>query len=282
MAANNASLPFPLRKANPGIGVEGKVVLSNGSDRRGTEAINVIHLAAAALEGRGHAVARHDNWLQLRDSGLVIMPQIVGLQILERGVHSVTTIQVHHAKIGPEGVFEFQHASADSVAQAMQKGFDDWAQVDLVALLDALNAKPTTCMTMELSLPPGNGKPARWRRAVLSPVAQFMVNPPPPGIVDPHPFCPCCFLTQTYQAFKQLFEGDGFYALRLFGARAPDGTPEADCRVNGENWGPGFDAIRSYVKSWKGTGYEFRKQYVVLQDIDGPSTPEAAAGTPVA
>lgn len=69
-------------------------------------------------------------------------------------------------------------------------------------------------------------------------------------------------------AFKELIEGDGFYGLRLFAARNAEGTPEADCRVNGEDWEIGAQALREYAGTWPSAGYEFRKQYVVLQSID--------------
>ena len=63
-------------------------------------------------------------------------------------------------------------------------------------------------------------------------------------------------------------EGERLYGLRLFAARGEDGAPQADCRVNGDDWEPGAQALREYVKTWAEAGYEFRKQYVVLQNFD--------------
>jgi hypothetical protein len=51
---------------------------------------------------------------------------------------------------------------------------------------------------------------------------------------DEHSFCPCCLLTRSFEAFKALFEGERFHALRLYAARDLDGLAQADCRVNGE------------------------------------------------
>ena len=46
-----------------------------------------------------------------------------------------------------------------------------------------------------------------------------------------------------------------------------EGVPAADCRVNGEDWEKGMQALREYARTWPAAGYEFRKQYVVLQSI---------------
>ena len=63
-------------------------------------------------------------------------------------------------------------------------------------------------------------------------------------------------------------EGDAFYGLRLYAARDENGEPQADCRINGEDWEPGKEALRDYAGTWTPAGYEFRKQYVVLQTVE--------------
>ena len=57
-----------------------------------------------------------------------------------------------------------------------------------------------------------------------------------------------------------------FHGIRLFALRGPDGVAGADCRVNGEDWEPGKNALIKYVSSWPNRGVEFRKQYVILQN----------------
>ena len=74
-------------------------------------------------------------------------------------------------------------------------------------------------------------------------------------------------MTKTFEAFRTFLEGDGFYGLRLFAARDAEGTPQADCRVNGEDWEKGAQRVGEYARSWPAAGYEFRKQYVVLQSV---------------
>ena len=79
-------------------------------------------------------------------------------------------------------------------------------------------------------------------------------------------------MTNSFAAFKDLIEDDAFPGIRFFAARDADGSPLADCRVNGEDWEPGAEALRAYVKTWPGDGYEFRKQYVVLQTVPATSS----------
>ena len=259
-----------LCKANQGVCVEGKVDFTRGS-RKWTEKFNLVSIAAAVLKGRGYAVIAEEKFLEHRDSGFLLCPQLGDMRILDDGgVQTVTTMQANHPTLAPEGVFEFQHSTGDTISDAVSKGFDQWVQTDFVPLLDALRSTPETCTAMVMEFPAGDGKPARVRRALLGPVAHFMEKPPPQpeaATVGEHPFCPCCLLTRSFEAFRELIEGDGFYCLRLFAARDQNGTEQADCRVNGEDWTPGAQSLRQYVGTWPAAGYEFRKQYVVLQSI---------------
>jgi hypothetical protein len=258
----------PLAPSNPGIGAEARVAFASGG-RSWTEHVNVVRLAATVLQQRGYRVSNEGTWLGHADSGFLLVPQFVAVQPLEDGgVHTVTTMQSHHPALVPDGLFEYQHSTGTSVAEAISAGFNQWVQMDFVVLLDALRSRPQTCMLLELELPVREGRPARKRRAVLGPVSHFQEHPPQPSAgADPeeHPFCQCCLLTRTFEAFRELLEGEGFHGLRFFAARDADGQPQADCRVNGEDWEPGARALRAYAATWRPAGYEFRKQYVVFQ-----------------
>jgi hypothetical protein len=123
-----------------------------------------------------------------------------------------------------------------------------------------------------MKFPAKNGRPARVRRAVLGNVAYFARQLPAGGSgcddnaagEGDHPFCNCCFLTRNFEAFRSQLEDDGCFGIRFYAMRDENGTPGADCRINGEDYGPGMEALRSYVASWPGSGFEFRKQYVFL------------------
>lgn len=262
----------PLCQANPGNSTEGKVAFSNG-ERSWTEKFNLVTLAAAVLKERGYPVIQEKTWLKHPDSGFLLLPRLVGgVQPREDGgVQTTTTMQIHHPQLAPDGVFEYQHSIGKSSADSFSKGFDQWVQTDFVTLLGALQPQPASCMAMEFQFPATEGKSPRVRRAVLGPVAHFQEKPPVQAKKngeEEHPFCSCCLLTHTFQAFQEFIEGDGFYCLRLYAALEPDGTPQADCRVNGEDWEKGAEALREYARTWPEAGYEFRKQYVVLQSIE--------------
>jgi hypothetical protein len=186
------------------------------------------------------------------------------------GFHSVTTITATHPEFARDGIFEFQHATGDSVTDAVSRGFDDWARLDLAVLLDAERDKAEHCLTFEMRYPLRDGMAPLNRRALLGPVAHFVS-----GAValhggseeGDHPFCACCLFTNTFEAFRSLVEADKFFGIRLVAVRDQTGSPQADCRVNGEVWEPGARALRNYVARWPQSDYELRKQYVVLQDI---------------
>ena len=277
----------PLCKSNPGICVEGKVALTRG-DRSWTEEFNTVTLAASALQAYGFVVRAEKTWLVHEDSGFILLPQLVELQPLEDGgMRSVTTIQTNHPGQAPDGLFEFQHSTGNSSADSIRKGFDQWVQVDFPPLIDALRPKPQACTMLEMAFPAKDGAPARVRRAVLGPVMHYMASPstnnegsfPTADTLeqeaagDAHPFCPCCLLTKSFEAFRELIVGDGFHGLRLYAMRDAEGTAQADCRVNGDDWEKGAQALRDYVKTWPDAGFEFRKQYVVVHSLAKASGP---------
>src|SRR5438128_2522443 len=110
--------PSPL-PGNPGVGAEARIAFSTG-DRSWTEEVNLVELAARVLKERDYAVTRHETWLEHPDSGFVLLPQIVAVEPLDSGgVRTVTTIQTHHRRLVPDGVFEYQHAAGDSVEDAV-------------------------------------------------------------------------------------------------------------------------------------------------------------------
>ena len=258
------SAPAPEQIAsNPGIGTEAMTTFTNGS-RTWTEKFNLIDLAARAFRNRGYPICNEKTWLHHTASGYQILPLFVSMEPTDNGsVHTTTTIQVNHPTLAPRGVFEYQHSFGDNIADSIAKGFDQWLQTDFVTLLEASRDEHGTCMTLEMEFPEQDGRPAGIRRAILGPVAHYAQNPP--KIEEEHPFCPCCMLTRSFEAFKQYLEGNDFVGIRFYAARDENGDPQADCRVNGDDWEDGAEALRFYVSSWPDAGFEFRKQYVVLR-----------------
>jgi hypothetical protein len=150
--------------------------------------------------------------------------------------------------------------------------------MDLVTLFDSLREKPSESTTFKFDYPPKEGRPGLSRRAVLGPFVHFREEQ---GSSDcakrvsdeaksegtacqGDDFCPCCFLTRSFESFRRYVECDSFYGLRFYAARNREGLTMADCRVNGEDWEEGAVALRKYAETWPNAGFEFRKQYVVL------------------
>lgn len=260
----------PKCPGNPGVGVEAKVAFTNGS-RRWTEQVDVVEQTAAILQGRGHEVVRHKGWLTHRESGFQLQPLLAHFEPLEDGgVRTVTTIQVNHPQFAPDGLFEYQHSAGDGLVAAIAQGIDQWIQLDFVPLLEALRPKPAQCTCMEMRFPEQEGNPAHVRRVIFGPIMHYMQTPPPEPVCgegDDHCFCPCCLFTRSAEAFHPLITSNMTCALRLFASRDENGEPQADCRVNGEDFEPGAKALQNYATSWPPAGYEFRKQYVILHSM---------------
>ena len=255
------------------LGPQIAVGFANGQ-RSWTERVNLVELAGRVLKQRGHPVTVHGDWVQDNESGFVIRPFMDSFKPLQDGgVQTVTTIRTSHASIAPDGVVEFQHSTGRNLEESVGKGFEQWEQLDYAVLLEALRERPKQCMVLEMTFPPKDGGTARVRRAILGPVAHLRQKQPAastpdaqPSEAEKHPFCPCCLLTNSFEAFKQLFESEGFYGIRLFAMRDENGAAGADCRVNGEECEDGKVALRKYVESWPQAGVEFRKQYVIIQN----------------
>ena len=234
------------------------------------EEIDIVQLAADVMEHDGYSVVRRDPWLEHPESGVTIRPELLDSNPSGKLVHSVSVVTTAHPQLIPRGVFEYQHGYSKTLVEALRDGFDQWVQFDFAVLLDALRDPLEYCQGMEITFPQTDGSNLR-RRAVLGPIghaAPFRDHPPAD---EGHPFCSCCFLTNTFDAFRPLMESDAFYGIRFFAARGDDGAPSADCRVNGEDWEDGKRALLGYVDTWPETGFELRKQYVVMQTLSVPA-----------
>ncbi len=267
-----------LLPSNPGKGSGGKTVFTRDG-QTWTEHFDLVELLASVLRERGYAVIEHGPALEVTNTGFVLLPQIDGLQPQEKGgVQTATTIQFHHPNLVPDGSFEYQHATGENLNAAFRSGFDQWVQMDFVTLLDCLCEPPKKCTLLKFEYPPRDGRPQISRRAILGPPVQSTYErrslnhdapargeaSPSDASCDTHDFCPCCLLTRSFETFRKYVEGDGFYGLRFYVVRYPDGTRKADCRVNGENCEEGAAALCKYASTWPEAGFEFRKQYVVL------------------
>lgn len=285
LGLNKNAVPNRL-PANPGRGFAGSVAFAK-AEKGWVEHFNLASSLASVLGRHWRAVRGEKGWLTHEKSGFILLPQVSEVQPLDGGgVRTTTTIQTSHTALIPDGVFEYQHSTGSNLDESFRKGFEQWVNSDLVALLDALQPRPEVCTTLKMEFPENEGKPAYSRRAILGPVTRFVQNPQAAerrSTADEgkiggehggdHDFCPCCLLTQSFESFRDLIESSGFYGLRLLAMRDEQGEPKADCRVNGIDWDQGAEALRRYVATWPGAGFEMRKQYVVLQTIKNEGLP---------
>lgn len=249
---------------NPGEHIRGRVGFSRG-EHAWEEQFDVLSALEAALHSRGIRFEVQEAAVRLQDLGIIAVPRLVGgVHPLERGgVRTATTIEVMGAGLFDRPVFEYQHATGASTQDSLIEGFGGWADGDLVAISEAVSGDLERCTRMELKFKPQDSRLPRL--ITLGPVTYAAASPVSESEWDEHgPFCHCCLFTQSWEAFRSLVEGHDVAALRLLAMRGADGSLAADCRVNGEDFQVGADALREYASSWPGEGFEMRKQYVLV------------------
>jgi hypothetical protein len=261
--------PRPPRPSlqNPGRGHIVRVAFNNAR-KTWEETDDLATSLAGTLKTLNHEATVKGDWVEFGEFSL--LPQVVNVEPLESsGVKTVSTIQISHPSLMPAGVFEYQHSSGTDIRDSFAKGFKSWTDLDLPVFLDALRARPTTCMVMEMK--PGgesNSVLPPDRRVVFGPTLQMAQNPE--VIAGEHEFCPCCLFTNSIGAFGDLLRDRNFHGLRLFVSRDTQGQIQADCRVNGVDRPEGVAELIRYAQTWQDRGVEYRKQYVCIQTRPGP------------
>ena len=255
-----------LSTANPGRGHRIEVSFSN-AQRKWTETLDLATSLADALRAAGNKVETKQNWLKTAD-GFTLLPQVVSIEPLEKsGVSTTSTIQVAHDTLIPNGIFEYQHSSGDDVGTSFSQGFKSWVELDLTPLRDCLRPQPEGMTLVMNPAREGNSVLTRDRRIVFGPPLHMAQRPSPNP--QEHDFCPCCLFTNSLPAFEKFTRDSAFFGIRLYAMRTLEGEIVTDCRVNGEDWPAGAEALARYVGSWPDRGFEYRKQYVCLQTFAG-------------
>lgn len=248
--------------ANPGRLVKANWDFSDG-ERNWKEEMDVPRSLRAVLEAQGHRLLAEDEGVLVDvDSGIALRPLLESMEpIHKKGVRTVTTIEIKHASRISTAIFEYQHSRGPDIESSLRDGFEQWYALDFAALLDAMRDEAISCQ--EMILPVGGDEP-RQRRVTLGPVRYYRQNEVTEH--EEHSFCPCCLFTNCFDSLKPAIDASGFQAVRLFASRDENGNVSADCRINGEDFEPGKAALIDYALGWPEAGFEFRKQYVIIQD----------------
>ncbi|WP_303637984.1 DUF6348 family protein [Stenotrophomonas tuberculopleuritidis] len=217
----------------------------------------------------GGIASRVDGGALLLDSGLRLTPHAMAAHARDKGGWQTSTvIETQHPGLFAEGLFEYQHANGADEHASLRSGFQTWVQVDLATLQTAIGADDAQGLPMMgLTYPAADDGQEHQRTVVLGPLAHYRAQEVDAATcsADDHGSCPCCLFTRSMDAFEDLLKARPFLAIRLFASRDADGLCEADCRVNGHDFGAALPLLRAYAASWPQAGLEFRKQYVVIR-----------------
>ena len=250
---------------NPGRGSELKIGFSS-SEKTWSEEVDLLEVLSDIAKTSGVKFRIKDKWLKLAN-GFWLYPQIVSVEPQEpSGVQSATTIQVCHETKLPMGLFEYQHAVGADTRDAIGHGFRNWWEFDYPVFEDSISSTPNTCTYLDFEK---HKTEHGTRRVVLGPPAHYAGKELESE--EKHPFCPCCFITNCFDAFQPYFDNEGTFGVRLYALRDQNGEIDADCRVNGEDWAQGKAALISYGKTWPDRGYEFRKQFCLFDTKNSSS-----------
>lgn len=216
----------------------------------------------ALLAGQQIAFQAYDNYLEL-DSGLCLclQPQ-EGQALSDARFRCCVRIQCWHALLFPEGLTEFQHALGSDTGSASEAALKQWLTIDYPVLQQALKQQPDLTV-IELPLAGSSATEPLYRQIILGPVAHLASLPAKRK--EDHPFCPCCLISESMEAFHELLQSPQPLGIRFFVSRDQQGQLAVDCRVNGVDFPAAQPALLAYAEKWQPRGLEFRKQYVLVR-----------------
>src|SRR5215831_7532480 len=103
-------------------GFKVRVGFSN-SERSWEEEVDLLSVMRDVLSASHHNAVVYDDHLTI-EPGIIVTPRLAEFQPRHpRGARTMTTISVRYGDVIPDGVFEYQHAIADSLAESIRNGF---------------------------------------------------------------------------------------------------------------------------------------------------------------
>lgn len=254
----------PTHSENPGEMVSTRVGYANDKGSW-TESADVMDLFCGTLQDAGHHFQRYESAVEDPRTGLVFQPRFAYMQPTdEGGSRTTTTVEISHRELFPGGVFEYQHSVDSNLQGAILKCFMGWVEGDLPVLMDATRITPRDCTVLKKTFSLDEKGLERVRRILLGPVTAYAESQEEYQEGEHPLFCSCCMYTHSSDAFDELLQANGFYAIRVYAARKV--KPVSDCRVNGLDHDAGAQALLDYAAGWTDRGVEFRKQLIVFQD----------------
>lgn len=250
---------------NPGIDYSGSVAFSN-DEASWTETFNLATLLKGVLKEQGFnaELDQNEGWLTLPNN-IYLRADLVEFSIDDKGdLRTCTTVTIAHPDLIPQGLFEYQHSFGDSLEASLQYGLEQWVKVDFSVLHAAITGeKADEFSQLKIEFP----EPEIYKRQILLGYVSHLALNRELFKKDEHPFCSCCFFTNTMNNFDHVLKSNQLFGIRLLAIKDAEGNCSADCRVNGIDDEAGKQALINYASTWQDRGYEMRKQYVVVRNL---------------
>jgi hypothetical protein len=164
----------------------------------------LIDLLAEALHRRGYEPRVDGRTLNLA-SGIILETELEEVvRLSSDAVRTSTRITVRHVNAFPDGLTEYQHACEGSTVDSISNGFMGWADMDLVALEDALLDSPQTSSVLRKSYDGPSPGQTLEREFILGPTVHVATLPHPKALQGRLAACPVGAVHLTWTAATYL------------------------------------------------------------------------------
>lgn len=181
---------------------------------------------------------------------------------LKGNIHARLIIKTRHEGLFPDGIFEFAYGGGTDMESAIIDAAYRWIQSDFNTIHDLLctakehnhdgNKADVVSMTPQ-------GEVLGWE-IVFGPLISTTIEGVKQKISQDEIFW------RLFDVITEDLLGEkGIYPIKFFAIQNEKNEIDADCRLNGQDWQKGREALLEYIREWNLKDiFHWRKQYVIV------------------